>query len=126
MRTHYPHSLLAIALTSILLITGCSSNKQLIPDKGPDILDVYESHMKQNSPVPNLLREVHDERRDLAGYTRTAGTELNSLFPKLPNPELVMYVFPHLTAKGRPIPGYSTSFTMFDAVKYAMPGEIAP
>lgn len=114
-----------IALISCLLFMGCGS-KQLIPDAGPDILDVYERHMSESSSVPNMLREIQDERRDLAGYTRTAGTELNLLFPKLPNPELVMYVFPHLTAKGRPVPGYSTSFSLYEVDQYAMPGEIVP
>ena len=126
MKTHYHyHQLTVIVLTSSLLFAGCSS-QQLIPDDGPDILGVYERHMTNMAPVPNMMREVQDERRDLAGYTRTASTELDALFPRLPNPELVMYVFPHMTAKGRPVPGYSTSFTQFEVDQYAMPGEIAP
>jgi len=125
MQTPFHYPLTAIVLTSSLLLAGCSS-QQLIPGDGPNMLDVYERHMTDMAPAPNMLREVQDERRDLAAYTRTAGTELNALFPKLPNPELVMYVFPHLTAKGRPVPGYTTSFTQFEADQYAMPGEIAP
>lgn len=116
---------LATVLISCLLFAGCGS-KQLIPDTGPNILDVYEQHMSNSASVPNMLREIQNERRDLAGYTRTAGNELTLKFPKLPNPELVMYVFPHLTAKGRPVPGYSTSFSFYEVDQYAMPGEIVP
>ena len=29
-------------------------------------------------------------------YTRTAANEIRNLFPRLPNPDLVMYVYPHL------------------------------
>ncbi len=116
---------LATILISSLLFAGCSS-KQLIPETGPDILDVYQRHMDASVPPPNVLRAIQHERRDLAGYTRTAGTELSVKFPRLPNPELVMYVFPHLTQKGRPVPGYSTSFLLYEADHYALPGEIAP
>ncbi len=126
MHTHHLHwPRLAIILTSSLLVVGCSS-KQLIPERGPDILDVYQRHMDASAPPPNLLRSIQHERRDLAGYTRTAGTELGVTFPRLPNPELVMFVFPHLTDKGRPVPGYATSFLLFEADQYALPGEIAP
>ena len=42
----------------------------------------------------------------------------------LPNPDLVMYVFPHLAGTDPiPVPGYSTVFPFFRSVKYAMPGE---
>jgi len=57
-------------------------------------------------------------------YTRTAENEIDSLFPRLPNPDLVMYVFPHLAGSHpTPVPGYSTVFAFYDHVQYAMPGE---
>ncbi|EPN82454.1 hypothetical protein A221_10080 [Pseudomonas syringae pv. actinidiae ICMP 18801] len=34
--------------------------------------------------------------QDNAAYTRTAQNEIYSQFKRLPNPDLVMYVFPHL------------------------------
>lgn len=47
-------------------------------------------------------------------------------FQRLPNPDLVMYVHPHL-AKGRyPVPGYLTVFPMYETVEYALPGEVSP
>lgn len=120
---HWPR--IATVLTSVMLVAGCGS-KQLIPDSGPDILDVYERHMQESAQPPGMNRELRGGQRDLSGYTRTAGSELSVKFPRLPNPELVMYVFPHLTAKGRPVPGYSTSFMMYETDHYALPGEIAP
>ena len=115
----------ALVLTSGLM-AGCASQQELIPDTGPDILDVYDRHMQQSSQTPNMWREIRDGRRDLSDYTRSAATELDTRFPKLPNPELVMYVFPHLTAKGRPVPGYVTTFSMYETTHYALPGEVAP
>jgi conjugative transfer region lipoprotein (TIGR03751 family) len=59
-----------------------------------------------------------------AAYTRTASNEIYSLFPRLPNPDLVMYVFPHLAGnEPAPVPGYSTAFPFYSRTQYAMPGE---
>lgn len=61
---------------------------------------------------------------DLEAYTRDAANELDSVFSTLPNPTLVMYVFPHLT-NNNPVPGYSTKFKMYENDPYALPGEVA-
>jgi conjugative transfer region lipoprotein (TIGR03751 family) len=59
----------------------------------------------------------------LTGYTREAATEIDAHFPRLPNPDLVMYVFPHLSADAYPVPGYATVVPMYERVEYALPGE---
>jgi conjugative transfer region lipoprotein (TIGR03751 family) len=70
---------------------------------------------------------LEDGEAALAGYTRAAHREIDALFPRLPNPTLVMYVFPHLAgADGVGVPGYATSFAMYERVHYALPGEVAP
>ena len=68
-------------------------------------------------------RPIASGDADLEGYTRTAENEIDGRFPRLPNPTLVMYVYPHLGPGGTPIPGYSTSVPMYTGVEYAMPGE---
>ena len=60
----------------------------------------------------------------LAGYTRQAHDELEPRFGRVPNPSMVMYVFPHLATPNEvPVPGYSTTFRMFERDHYALPGE---
>ena len=57
-------------------------------------------------------------------YTRTAENEIKSQFHRLPNPDLVMYVFPHLAgSEPVPVPGYSTVFPFYRQLQYALPGE---
>ena len=56
----------------------------------------------------------------------TEANSINNQFPRLPNPNIVMYVYPHLAGTDPnqvPVPGYSTVFPMYDHVYYAMPGE---
>ena len=61
---------------------------------------------------------------DAPAYTRTAADELELLFPRLPNPDLYIYVPPHLaTALRIPVPGYTTAVPLYDRVEYALPGE---
>jgi conjugative transfer region lipoprotein (TIGR03751 family) len=71
-----------------------------------------------------LRRSLTEAESSLPSYTRTAQNEVYSQFRRLPNPDLVMYVFPHLTGTDpAPIPGYSTVFPLYQRVQYAMPGE---
>jgi conjugative transfer region lipoprotein (TIGR03751 family) len=36
-----------------------------------------------------------------------------------------MFVFPHLAGEaGVPVPGYATTFPMYERAEYALPGEV--
>ena len=61
---------------------------------------------------------------DYIEYTRTSQSELDNLFPRLENPDLVIYVYPHLATRTRaPIPGYTTVVPLYERVEYRLPGE---
>lgn len=120
----YPlKQLLSVTLISLMLLTGCSSQK-LIPDTGDEILNVYKKHVGSTDIMPKMFRQLRNDRRDLTGYTREANNEISQLFPRLPNPELSLYVFPHFSRKGHPVPGYSSAFLMYERDEYALPGEL--
>jgi conjugative transfer region lipoprotein (TIGR03751 family) len=128
---------LALLAVALLALGGCAgtNKKHVLPEDGPTMLEIYERHFdemhggsvegaraKLGQPVQG--RGIRSGSLDLAGYTRTAQTEIEAIFPELPNPTLVMYVFPHLTGGERaPVPGYSTSFRMYEGAEYALPGE---
>lgn len=125
--THRP--LLILGLIS-LLITGCASTKEsVLPQDGPTMKTIFEGHMtglNQEVPVQKHTAPLAQPGIDhYTGYLREAANEIDSLFPRLPNPTLVMYVFPHLSGEERhPVPGYVTSFPFYDTVEYALPGEV--
>ncbi|BBA32469.1 integrating conjugative element protein family [Methylocaldum marinum] len=97
---------------------------------GPTMREVYDAHFEKTRQ-----RRTEGARRErgvrgpghaavsLDGWTREAHSEIQQLFPRLPNPDLVLYVFPHLSPQGHPVPGYATSFPMYETVEYALPGE---
>jgi len=103
----------------------------LLPQNGPKMIEIYKGQMSNslNANQPRALlpsRTIKTSSEDLVGYTRTAQTEINNQFPTLPNPTLVMYVYPHLAGKSNhPVPGYSTSFSFYESVQYALPGEVS-
>jgi len=115
------------------LLGGCASTKDsVLPQDGPSMQAIYESHMSGlGQQSPQALRRGLGDRAlvsgdaSLAGFTRDAAHEIDNLFPRLPNPTLVMYVFPHLSHEERvPVPGYATAFPMYERVEYALPGEV--
>ncbi len=123
-------SLLPLVLISL---AGCAGSKDtILPTDGPSMKTIYTRHfsdigMHGTISVRKELksRPLATDVADLAGYVRDAFNELDSHFPRLPNPTLVMYVFPHLVGDERlPIPGYSTTFPMYRQLEYALPGEV--
>ncbi len=65
-----------------------------------------------------------DAALDYVEYTRTALSELDNLFPRHANPDMVIYVYPHLATRTRaPIPGYTTVIPLYERVEYRLPGE---
>jgi hypothetical protein len=83
-----------------------------------------------NAASPRVARERLPLREPVdnapAEFTRTALNEIDNRFTRLPNPDLVMYVFPHQAGKGGyPVPGYVTVFPMYEGIEYAMPGEVS-
>lgn len=119
----------------ISLVSACASQTkdELLPQTGPTMEEVYRNHEKNLSAgdtgnvshqgIRERLVSSHDI--DLAGYSRDVNTEIQQNFPRLPNPTLVMFVYPHLSTSSRlPVPGYSTAFPMYERTEYALPGEL--
>ena len=122
----------ALGLISLVL-AGCASTKDaVLPQDGPSMKAIYEAHVEEmNARDPQIVRGELGSRpiatgeAALRGYTRESFNEIDVLFPRLPNPTLVMYVFPHLAGTARaPVPGYTTAFPMYEQVEYALPGEV--
>jgi conjugative transfer region lipoprotein (TIGR03751 family) len=140
MRARRPFRIPALAawISLSAALSGCLSTKEdLLPQDGPTMREVYTAHFQAppRREAPDAGRGAEDGLEAasgrhgtggglrLAGYTREAATEIDAQFPRLPNPDLVMYVFPHLSEQGYPVPGYSTVVPMYERVEYALPGE---
>ena len=115
-----------------LLLTACSTDqKTLLPvDENTTMLNIWG---RQNNDAQALYDARSVLRRPLDDATLTAqqqqatrsdGNATQALFRRLPNPDLEMYIFPHLAgSEGVPVPGYTTVFPFYNRVQYALPGE---
>ncbi len=115
------------ALILAATLSGCASTQEdIIPQDGPDMLEIYRSHLEQAGGSASGTTPAPPRRVDPAPdtrWSREAANEIENRFPLLPNPMLVLYVYPHLAEDGAPVPGYATAFRMYERDHFALPGE---
>ncbi|MGV6139750.1 TIGR03751 family conjugal transfer lipoprotein [Escherichia coli] len=124
-----------LVLTGAVLAGGCSTSKEeLLPAGDQTMLEIWQGQSgggsaRSAAAARDTLRRplTETEQQDAAqtdrSYSRTQESEISQQFPRLPNPDMVMYVFPHLAEGNSPVPGYSTVFSFYSQTQYAMPGE---
>lgn len=134
----------AAVLAALLIVTalaGCATTKdELLAHGEQTMLEIWSQETGGPGSSGRASQELLDARQALrrpltesdvldaprieTTYTRTAQNEIERQFHRLPNPDLVMYVFPHLAGTDPvPVPGYSTVFPLYQRVQYALPGE---
>lgn len=123
MRMFVKAGLISLAVS----IAACSNSFQATSphsDGALTIEEIYEQHQTTSGQVHERLHFLPQGATHLRGYSRDVHNELSLHFPRLPNPTIVMYIFPHLSSEGVPVPGYSTTFSMYEATEFALPDEI--
>lgn len=133
----------------ILSLSGCSQSKQKqelrnkVFKGSPTMKSIIQNRNRDTAPRQKEYRQSPDwsakpyrngyrtavfipaGNSNLKNYTRTEKNELNGIFPRLPNPDLCMYVDPHITSEAATVPGYTSCFAMYDKNQYALPGEMS-
>jgi conjugative transfer region lipoprotein (TIGR03751 family) len=139
--SRYTCAALLPTLAAASLLAGCSitgprhSPISNVTQGSPTVLDIYRgqgvtSQSDPGHPAPRaLLRRQAPLRPVAVGDDDTqrywsALEPMRQRFARLPNPDLVMVVFPHLSAGQYPVPGYVTVFPMYTRTEYALPGEV--
>lgn len=102
-------------LILISLVSACSS-RHIDVSQAQTMQQVAQTQYTQHV----TRREIHTGAVDYDQVTRSASDEIEQLFPTLPNPTLVMYVYPHIVDH-MPVPGYSTAFPLYERVEFAEP-----
>lgn len=133
---------LALVL-AVAALAGCATSKEKLLTHGDrTMMDIWQQEAGDGGGAAGrnaggqLLDARQSLRRPLTDadmqaapaeqmrYTRTARNEVHRQFQRLPNPDLVMYVYPHLAGTDPvPVPGYTTVFSLYQRIQYAMPGE---
>lgn len=132
--------LLGLSLAVMVGLSGCATSKdELMPHGDTTMKELWQGGTASGGDGESLTQKgLIDARSTLrreiddgamvdqrVHYTRTAANEIHNQFARLPNPDIVMYVYPHLAGGEVPVPGYSTVFSLYRKPQYAMPGETA-
>ena len=127
MATHNTiHTILAFG--SALLLTACTSktvSSGTIPEGGLTVSQIYQQSISE--PVQRWSVKRPAKHVNYAGYTRDASNEINQLFKPLDNPQVPIYVFPHVALIGDEQllkPGYSTGFFLYKQNQFALASEV--
>lgn len=114
----------------VLSLVGCGGKESILPQDGPTMMDIYDRHAGGASQSAlydarsTLRRPLNAAEDDLSPYVRDQLRETKTQFRRLPNPDLILFTFPHLATQDEsPVPGYTTLFPMYEQVHYALPGE---
>ncbi len=121
--------LLGLMATSLM---GCSTAQDdTLPQPDTNSEQVWKNQMGQggqNDPLAQYSGELRVplEASALASrqsdYARDSWRETTNVFPRLPNPDIVLYVMPHQSGQ-MPVPGYTTVFPLYERVHYATPAD---
>lgn len=130
------------ACAAALMLGACSvsgprhSPIQDATQGSPTVVDIYRGQANASGQGSAGGVEARARLRDAAparpvaagdGDTQRYWSALEPMrqrFARVPNPDLVMVVFPHLAKGQYPVPGYVTVFPMYESTQYALPGEV--
>lgn len=131
-------TLLGLISMSVLLTSCITPGKHLIPEnEGYSMAQVYahETGLGEQGNANAAMPDVANVRRNLvsvqtANQVRRIHSDSRPVrrqdFSMLPNPEINLYLFPHMETTGGeqvPIPGYTTGFFLYTQNHFALPSE---
>ena len=131
-------TLLLLSLTNLLVLSGCATSGTNKLSQGSELTMSEIYNMKasgEGSTDDSDLSQVRTGLTNISGSTNQIivnespyerSSSINRQFKQLSNPQIGMYVFPHIVeADGdqEPVPGYTTAFFMYKKNNFALPSE---
>lgn len=113
-------------LLLFVALSGCSTvQDDTLPTPDTNVEKVWQQQMGQQGLAQSMggafaPLNAHQLAERQSDYARDNWREATNQFPRLPNPDIVMYVMPHKVGN-LPIPGYTTVFPLYERVHYATP-----
>jgi conjugative transfer region lipoprotein (TIGR03751 family) len=123
---------LVVCVNAALLLPGCASHiDNVVPQDLPTMKHIYDEKAGNGGAAVLRQREADIRARpintdeDYLSDLPPRAAQIKHLFPALPNPELYMYVKPHVVgSSGAAVPAYMTRFTLYERTHYALPNEV--
>jgi conjugative transfer region lipoprotein (TIGR03751 family) len=123
------HFLITLAVLISFLLAGCATaGKNALP-KGGDMTMAQIYQKETGLSINNNEDQDETQARKKLNYRAYSVSKFSGkkqLFKPLPNPEIAMYVYPHLVQNidgAQPVPGYTTAFFLYKENHFALPSE---
>ncbi len=126
-------NLAMILSLSLSVLLGCASStpkeKQLLPDAGPTTAEIMQgtkvthTYYGNGQRSPYIGETLMPHYSSQSYYSSEHIQELKRDFKRVPNPEIVGYVYPHINNNEMPVPGYFTSFPLYNRNHFALTSE---
>lgn len=118
--------ILVVIVFAAVTASGCSPpvREEIFEADGPTTEEIWYGAGNRSALLDDVVGRNPGGATGAAAWTRSAENELSALFPELHNPRIILYVFPHLSADGAPVPGYATNFYLYESSRvHALPSE---
>jgi len=99
----------------------------VVPKSGPAMEKVYDSMGDHDNNANSNDADQTTSRQGLKQFRENNVAPVSNHsyhihgFHKIPNPELQMYIYPHLGGRDQiPVPGYTTEFNVYEQDYYAL------
>lgn len=116
-----------LVFASTMALCACTSNSissTAIPEGGLTVSQIYQQSLSEPMQSWSVARGAKPV--NYAGYTRDASNKIQQLFKPLDNPQVPIYVFPHVALIGDEQllkPGYTTGFFLYKQNQFALASE---
>lgn len=117
-----------LVLGSTLGLSACAPSivaSNAIPEGGLTVSQLYQQSISEPTQSWSVKRAL-TKPVNYEGYTRDASNEIQNLFKPLDNPQIPIYVFPHVALIGDEQlikPGYTTAFFLYKQNQFALASE---
>lgn len=143
-KIHSRAILISLISLPVFLLSGCvSPGKNTLPQGGDMTMSqIYEKETGlagQGTAEDQGAIGISDLRKKICAsgisnakafkfesVTVRSSNEIKQLFGTLPNPQIPIFIYPHLvytSDEAEPVPGYTTGFFLYKQNHFAMPSE---
>lgn len=119
-----------LSIAALISLSACTTpGAHMIPDGEMSMSQIYKNTLA--SSANNVSDDGYQQHSNspvvnYTGYTSDNRNELKSLFKVVHNPQIPIYIYPHLVKVGDedlPKPGYSSAFFLYKKSQFALPSE---
>ena len=111
-----------ITLASVFLLPACvNTHTSVLPKEKFTTSDIIKGQNKEHKQYVyfSTHKLLNLDTNQASSTTRAQIEDLNRDFQRVPNPEIVGFVYAHMSGDV-PIPGYATVFKLYDKEHYAV------